>query len=39
MVYRQVIYGQFLIDVTESPIERPKKNSETGIRAKRKSTQ
>jgi len=28
-----------LVDVTESPIERPKKNSGTGIRGKRKSTQ
>jgi hypothetical protein len=27
-----------VIDVTESPIERPKKNSEIGIPAKRKST-
>jgi len=28
-----------LVDVTESPIERPKKNSGNGIRAKRKNTQ
>jgi len=28
-----------LVDVTESPIERPKKNSVTGIQAKRKNTQ
>ena len=28
-----------LVDVTESPIERPKKNSGTGTPAKRKSTQ
>ena len=28
-----------LVDVTESPIERPKKNSVSGIPAKRKSTQ
>ena len=27
-----------LVDVTESPIERPKKNSENGIPAKRRST-
>ena len=28
-----------LVDVTETPIERPKKNNEIGTRAKRKSTQ
>ena len=28
-----------LVDVTESPIERPKKNNRTGIQAKRKNTQ
>ena len=28
-----------LVDVTESPIERPKKNSENGIRVKRNATQ
>jgi len=27
-----------LVDVTESPVERPKKNNENGIREKRKST-
>ena len=27
-----------LVDVTESPVERPKKNNENGIRGKRKNT-